>query len=216
MPGTPPAVTIAEIYSYGVKTYFGTAVKAIGQRGDRLILAWFVPSSMVAAYAIAIALRDAAALPITAHATVLRNRFIDVASSKDLRALGQTLHREVARWFILMAVVAAAVAAVTPLVVPYIYGEQLRPAVPLFSILFATLPTLAIVGFCSTLMLAMRRAGAVSAGYLAGAALNCIGLYAGAKMGGAVGAAWGALVASLASAAWWLVAAGIRPAEDRA
>lgn len=215
VPSAPPVVTIGDLYSYGLKTYFGTAVKAIGQRGDRLILAWFVPSSMVAAYAIAIALRDAAALPINAHATVLRNRFIDVASKHDRMPLGKALYREVARWFILMAAAASAFAALTPWLVPSIYGEQLRPAVPLFGILFGTLPTLVVAAFCSTAMLARRRAGAVGAGYLAGAAMNCIGLYAGALTGGAIGAAWGALVASLVSAAWWLVAARIRPADDR-
>jgi O-antigen/teichoic acid export membrane protein len=207
---TRPAVDAASapgfrtIYGYAIKTYFGTSMKAIGQRGDRLILSWFLPSALLAAYGVAIALRDSAVLPVTSRSMLLRNQLTDRAQQTEDRTGTSYLKRELTRWVIIMTAGAAGLALAMPTLVPAFYGAEFRPAIGVFVVLSATLPMIVVATFCWTSMLSAGKAGLVSAGLTVGSVLNLVGLYAGAATGGVMGACWGAVIASVATAGWWL------------
>jgi O-antigen/teichoic acid export membrane protein len=201
-----PLPGFATIYGYALKTYIGTSMKAIGQRGDRLILSWFLPGSMLAAYGVAIALRDTAVLPITARSQVLRNELIDLSQRPDDHTASEYLRRQLIRWSIISAAMAAALALAAPLLVPAFYGEEFRPAVRIFMVLSAALPMLAVATLCWTGMLSQARAGAVSLGLVVSGVFNLVGLYVGATVDGVMGACWGSLIASFVAAGWWLMA----------
>jgi O-antigen/teichoic acid export membrane protein len=204
--GAAPSPGLATIYRYAIKTYPGTSMKALGQRADRLILSWFLPASLLAAYGVGIALRDAAVLPITTQSMLLRNKLIDREQRGEARLAVMHLKRELIRWSIVAAAIAAGLALAAPVVVPALYGAEFRPAVRIFIVLSATLPMLAAATLCWTGLLSAGRAGTVTFGLILGGVLNLIALYVGAALNGVMGACWGALTASVIAAAWWLVA----------
>jgi O-antigen/teichoic acid export membrane protein len=201
------AATLVGIYQYALKTYVGTSLKVLGQRGDRIILSWFLPNTLLAAYAVAVSLRDNASLPVTTHAMLLRNVLID----KEQRGAGPAgarayLRRELLRWSLLTAGLAAALAASAPLLLPVLYGSQFKTAVGVLAILSGTLPAIAVASLCWTGLLAAGRPGFVSFGLILGGVVNLVALYFGTQIGAVIGASWGSLLASLVIAAWWLIA----------
>jgi O-antigen/teichoic acid export membrane protein len=203
---TGPTPGLGSIYSYAIKSYFGTSMKAIGQRADRLILSLLVPNSALAAYAIAMSLRDNALLPFTSHAMVLRNRLIDSEAHSGLNAARALLRADLIRWTSIAAVLAGILIVAAPVIVPIFYGAEYRPAVDVLMIVGATLPALGVATFCWTALLSAARPTAVSIGLIVTGLVNLAALYLGAEMGGVLGASWGALIASAIAAAWWLMA----------
>jgi O-antigen/teichoic acid export membrane protein len=200
-------VTLVAIYKYALKTYVGTSLKVLGQRGDRIILSWLLPNSLLAAYAVAVSLRDNASLPITTHSMLLRNILID----KEHRGAGPAsarayLRRELVRWGFLTGGLAVALAALAPIVLPVLYGAQFQSAVPVFAILAASLPAVAIATLCWAGLLSAGRPGFMSFGLILGGVANLAALTIGALADGVIGASIGSLVASFAIAGWYLLA----------
>jgi O-antigen/teichoic acid export membrane protein len=202
-----PSPGVGAIYSYAIKSYFGTSMKAIGQRADRLILSLLVPNSALAAYAIAMSLRDSALLPFNSHSMVLRNRLIDREAHAGLIAARALLRIELIRWTVVAAVLAGTLMTAAPFVVPILYGAEYHPAIGVLIIIGATLPALGVATFCWTALLSSARPTTVSLGLVVTGLVNLAALYVGARTGGVLGASIGALIASLLAAAWWLLAA---------
>lgn len=116
---------VADGLRYGYKAWAGEVTTRINLRLDQAILSFF-PATMLGLYSVAVTVSEFLWNLPDSMSVVLFNRIAAEKRLETRAALTQRIHRTIVA---VMAILAVALAAVSPWLVPLVFGEAYRPAV---------------------------------------------------------------------------------------
>lgn len=145
--------TSGEGFRFGIRSWLGTVASVSNARLDQLLMAVVVSSRELGLYAVAVSVAYLTASFISAVATAL---FPRVAQGDE------DIVSRASRISVLLVVVASLiVAAVTPVAIPFVFGSDFEPAVPMAMVLLLGGFLVAIHQVLGSALAAVGRPGAV-------------------------------------------------------
>ncbi len=153
---------------YGARNHVGSLAAQLNARLDQLIMIPLVPADELGLYAVAVTISGLSGLVIGILGPML---FVRVAGGDREMA-----PRAVRVSILSAAVIACALAAVTPLMLPLLFGEDFRGAVGMTLVLLVASLPLAGVAALGSVLMGMNRPGTPSIGELVALAITIPGL----------------------------------------
>jgi O-antigen/teichoic acid export membrane protein len=115
-----------ELLAFGSKAYLGILSGTLNQRLDQALLAAFFPAAQLGIYSVAVSTAGATDSISFAFRTVASGR---IAQKRLLAEKQVELRRMLVRFFPILLAGAAALAALLPKLVPFVYGSEFRSAI---------------------------------------------------------------------------------------
>jgi O-antigen/teichoic acid export membrane protein len=187
---------VRDAVSFGVKVWYIPLVQASNLRLDQLLLIGLASERQLGLYAVAVTLSG---LPAFATSAVASAIFPRVAAGDS--ALAAQATRTV---LLVITLVAIALAAVTPILLPLMFGEAFRPAVSMAFVLLAAAIPLTGATILGSALSGSDRVGRAGLGELIGVVVTIAGLLLFVPDSGGIAAAWVSLVAYSITFAWLL------------
>jgi O-antigen/teichoic acid export membrane protein len=177
-----------ELMRYGFRGWGGTFAYLVNWRLDQAVMVVLVDAKQLGYYAVAVSLAE---LPQTAFIQLRNILFAESARRDDMLLVARGCRVLIA----FTVVMAVAGAAISPVLVPLMFGHAFEPAVLMSQILLVgTIPFLVGQVLNGGLM-SLGQPFRASAGQLIGAVFTLTGLFTLCPHIGAVGAAWTSLAA---------------------
>ncbi len=197
--GRSSRVLGGHLLRYGLSQVASTAPATLNARLDQLVLSQTVRSASLGQYAVAVTLTGLAVPVVSALGNVL---FPRMAAERDRTRRDAIVRQAVVSSLVLAVVVVGLLTATAYLVVPLLFGEAFRDAVPLVWILAPGGVFLASSQVCGDLLRGQGRPIAVAWAQVAGVVITIVGLAVLLPWLGVPGAA---AVSTVAYAVTWLM-----------
>lgn len=169
IPSIPPPREVhmrywPQLAGYGAPVLFSTLPQLLNLRLDQLLMAAYLPPQPLGMYVVAVGW-SSALLPLTgAFSSIVLPKVSGIEVSKQKQTIGKLF----AATSVLAVVIAAVLIAVTPIAVPFIFGEAFSSAVPVASILIVAAVFSGLNSVASESLKAIGRPGSVVVGEIAG------------------------------------------------
>ena len=150
----------ARAASFGAKCWLSQVAGTANNRLDQVLMAALVPSRELGLYAVAVTIASLSYGLIQAVSAVLFPRVAEGEPDLAARACRVTTF--------IVAMVAIALAALTPFMLPFVFGEEFAEAVPMVLVLLAASLPLAAAVVLSAALVAVDQPGATMRAELAG------------------------------------------------
>jgi O-antigen/teichoic acid export membrane protein len=173
--------------AFGIRSWLSTVSSTANLQLDQLLMAALVSSRQLGLYALAVTLAGASSSLVGAVVTALVPR---VAAGEPLLAARSC---RVATF--LVACFAVAIAAVSPIAIPLVFGSAFAGTLPMLLILAPATVLLVASQVLSTAVIAAGEPGPAARGQFVGLAITVPGLLVVLPLAGGIGAAWVSLVA---------------------
>ena len=191
------------LISKGAVFALALTVSRLTYRADLLLVDWFMTAEDVGIYSQGVGVIELALQVPNALAMVIFSHSVAASDAEKFRRRGQRIAR---RAIPLLALVAALLCAIAPFFIPFMFGEDFRPAVP---VVWALAPGIVGVGVFQLVVSELNGRGRPEVGlYAAGTALalNVLLNIWWIPAFGIVGAALASSVSYIVMGAWMLVA----------
>jgi len=150
----------AHAASFGAKCWLSQGAGIANNRLDQVLMAPLVPFRELGLYAVAVTVASISYGMIQAVSAVLFPRVAEGDPELAARACRVTA--------LIVAIAAVVLAAVSPVMIPFVFGDEFSEAVPMVLILLAASPLLAATVVLSAALVAVNEPGATMRAELAG------------------------------------------------
>lgn len=184
---------------YGAKVHVGEVLNSLRQRLDQALVALLLPSADLGLYVVALTMANA---PMFLVATIANVAFPKMSQQGTAGGRTEVFGRYLRLALLIAALIAVGLLAVAHLVLPLLFGQAFRPAVPILQVLLLGLPAHALKIMLMQALKAWDRSLVIGRSELAGVAVAAPAMLILMPRLGILGAAMAVVAAQYVAALW--------------
>lgn len=184
---------------YGFKVHVGEVLNSLRQRLDQALVALLLPAADLGLYVVALTMANA---PMFLVATVANVAFPKMSQQATAGGRTEVFGRYLRLALVIAVLIAVGLLAVAHWVLPLLFGEAFRPAVPILQVLLLGLPAHALKIMLMQALKAWDRSLVISRGELAGVVVAASAMLVLLPRFAILGAAIAVVLAQFAAALW--------------